>query len=418
LAFVAAAIASSSLPIAAHGDNPLNSNEKPGSSTTEAQSPRGKNDFTIVPVVGGSTDVGIGGGFFAGLTRNRKGYDPFVWNLEAAWIVTFMVQEKKFKIPYDDGYAKLTVTRLFGLPLQLDVRPSFTDEETLYYYGMGNASSPRGQASTSNPYFQYGRIHPSLLLVLGFKISDHVAGELGFRYTGSDLHVAGNSRLADDLKNGSPEVRRLIGPTAGYQSVALYRYGVRFDTRDNETSPHSGTWDEIAVQASPGDIDGLPYRYAQASVELRGFVPAGKRITLAARAVGDVIVGDPPFAELPRFGDTYAVGGSNGVRGVPAQRYYGKVKVFGNLEVRARLFPFKLFGKPLQLGSAVFLDAGRVWADTSPHPELDGTSIGIKYGIGAGLRLLSGTAFVLRADVAWSPDATPIGAYVAAGEMF
>ncbi len=31
---------------------------------------------------------------------------------------------------------------------------------------------------------------------------------------------------------------------------------------------------------------------------------------------------------------------------------------------------------------------------------------------------MSGTAFVLRGDIAWSPDATPIGGYVAAGEIF
>jgi hemolysin activation/secretion protein len=116
--------------------------------------------------------------------------------------------------------------------------------------------------------------------------------------------------------------------------------------------------------------------------------------------------------------DTYALGGSNGVRGVPAQRYYGKVKVFGNVELRAKLFNIHLFGKALTIGAAGFCDGGRVWADTTPHPELDGKGLGLKYGVGGGLRLMSGTAFVLRADVAWSPDATPVGGYVVAGESF
>jgi hemolysin activation/secretion protein len=116
--------------------------------------------------------------------------------------------------------------------------------------------------------------------------------------------------------------------------------------------------------------------------------------------------------------DTYAIGGTNGVRGVPAQRYYGKVKIFGNIEVRAKLFDFHAFGKALTLGGAVFFDGGRVWADTTPQPALDGTSFGLKYGVGGGLRLMSGSAFVLRGDIAWSPDATPIGGYVVAGEIF
>jgi hemolysin activation/secretion protein len=141
-------------------------------------------------------------------------------------------------------------------------------------------------------------------------------------------------------------------------------------------------------------------------------------ITLAMRAVGDMYYGDVPFYELARFDDTYALGGVNGVRGIPAQRYYGKEKAFGNVEVRTELVNFHAFGKPMMFGFVAFLDGGRVWTDLTPHPELDGTGIGLKYGVGGGLRLLSGSAFVLRADLAWSPDATPVGAYVAMGEMF
>ena len=143
-----------------------------------------------------------------------------------------------------------------------------------------------------------------------------------------------------------------------------------------------------------------------------------KRFTLAGRLVGDLLFGQAPLFELSRAVDNYAIGGSNGVRGVPAQRYSGKVKVLGNAEIRARVVDFHLFGKLFTLGAAAFFDGGRVWADTSSHPELDGKTFGLKYGIGGGPRLMSGSAFVLRADVAWSPDATPIGAYIIAGECF
>jgi hypothetical protein len=69
-------------------------------------------------------------------------------------------------------------------------------------------------------------------------------------------------------------------------------------------------------------------------------------------------------------------------------------------------------------GIVGFADGGRVWADTSLQPELDGTGIGLKYGVGGGLRLQSGSSFVLRADIAWSPDASPVGGYFSAGQMF
>ena len=131
------------------------------------------------------------------------------------------------------------------------------------------------------------------------------------------------------------------------------------------------------------------------------------------------MLGSPPFYELARFGDTDAIGGGNGVRGVPAQRYYGKVKVLGNFELRATPLAFRLWSKPFNLGVAVFVDAGRVWTELgSAHPELDGTGLGIKYGIGGGLRLQQGRTFLVRLDIAWSPDADPIGAYFGTGHVF
>ena len=49
---------------------------------------------------------------------------------------------------------------------------------------------------------------------------------------------------------------------------------------------------------------------------------------------------------------------------------------------------------------------------------LDGSELGLKYGTGGGLRWAAGKSFVLRFDVAWSPDADPVGAYLAAGHTF
>lgn len=50
--------------------------------------------------------------------------------------------------------------------------------------------------------------------------------------------------------------------------------------------------------------------------------------------------------------------------------------------------------------------------------ELDGTALGLAYGIGGGLRLHQGRAMVIRFDVPGSPDAQPVGAYFSTGEMF
>jgi hypothetical protein len=417
LSLAIGAVGGTSDPSSAAG-NPLNSSEHQGAASSTTRPSDGKDELTMVPVGGGTTDIGIGGGFFAALTRNQRGYTPYRWNVEAAGFVSFLVRDGGLVLPYTDVYSKVTVVRFLGGPLQLELRPSFTDELTLDYYGMGNASSALLPAGEPVRYFQYARMHPEMLADVRFKVVDHVAGRVGLRYVETLYDVPSDSKLGEDLRSGSPEVKSLVGPIHT-EGAALFRYGLQFDDRDNQVSPHTGTFDEVAFNLSPGGTSDLPFRYGEVSVNLRGYVPLfSKRVTLAARVVGDILFGDVPFYELSRAVDTYAIGGSNGVRGVPAQRYYGKVKVFGNVEIRARLFEIRAFGKQFTIGAAGFFDGGRVWADTSPHPELDGAGLGLKYGVGGGLRLLSGTAFVLRADVAWSPDATPVGGYVVAGECF
>jgi hypothetical protein len=106
------------------------------------------------------------------------------------------------------------------------------------------------------------------------------------------------------------------------------------------------------------------------------------------------------------------------VRGVPAQRYYGKIKAFSNVELRSELFSLRILGEDRRFGLAAFCDFGRVWTDYRAHPELDGTGWGLKYGLGGGLRIASGESFVLRADVGWSPDAHPVSAYLVSGHAF
>ena len=158
---------------------------------------------------------------------------------------------------------------------------------------------------------------------------------------------------------------------------------------------------------------------ARLSGSARFYVPVVRDwLTFAVRFVGDALMGDVPFYELAKYQDSYAFGGSKGVRGVPGQRYHGKLKLFSNVELRSQLVRFRAFGNSNNLGLAGFFDFGRLWADYSGSAELDGSELGLKNGTGGGLRWAAGKSFVLRFDVAWSPDADPVGAYLAAGHTF
>jgi outer membrane protein assembly factor BamA len=398
-------------------DNPLNSSDRTTMAAQAACTKGDQSEFNIIPIIGGTSDIGIGIGEFSDLARVSRGADPYLWNVESAAFVSFKSSTEGLQVPFQDFYMKVTIPRFLGSGLQLEIRPSYTWESTLGYYGLGNAS-PAKPAGVSDSYAWYGRVHPALDVELRWRVADHVAALAGARYTQNWLTVVPGSKLEQDIDFGSPEVKHLIGPT-GPGGVAVFSYGVQWDSRDSQVSSHRGSFHEAQVKLSPGGTEDFPYRYGQGSVVSRVFVPVWRDdVTLALRGVGDVMVGRPPFYELSRFDDTYALGGPNGVRGIPGQRYSGKVKLFGNIELRNELFSFNALGKPLRFGFVVFFDGGRVWADTSSQPALDGRGLGLKYGTGGGLRLESGETFVLRADIAWSPDASPVGAYFAAGQTF
>jgi outer membrane protein assembly factor BamA len=377
-------------------------------------------EFGIVPLVGGDTDYGIGVGELSSLGRLAPGVKPYVWRLESGGFISFKLRDEGGKnhliSPYQDVYILLSVPRFLTDRLRLDFRPSFTRETTQRYYGLGNAAPAPPDDVPERDF--YGRGHPTISIRLRWRFIEGVFWELGTSYTENWFDINPASTLAREMSSDSAEVRKLLG-TAMRHGVLLIENSLIYDTRDNEISTHTGMYLQLKLRYSPRLGDHIPYSYRQLDLTNRYFLTIfGEHLRLAARTVVDLQFGDVPFYELARFEDTFALGGGNGVRGIPGQRYYGRAKAFANLELRSRLFGFSLFKKEFVLGSAVFADFGRLWADVSSQPALDGTGLGLKYGLGGGIRIQEGETFLVRLDLAWSPDARPIGAYLTAGQEF
>jgi outer membrane protein assembly factor BamA len=242
--------------------------------------------------------------------------------------------------------------------------------------------------------------------------------ELWIAFTQNWLNIPENTKLAADATSGSPTVQSLI-PTLDSHAVVRFTYGVEFDTRDDRVSPTRGLFYTTRVDIAPGGTTGIPHRFGRWNANLRHYVRFGAGgPVVAVRLVSDLLFGDAPFYELARIDDTSAFGGPSGVRGVPAARYTGKIKFLAGFELRQEFFSFHFLSKHNHLAAALFADTGRVFATYTSEPDLDGTALGLKVGLGGGLRLLAGQSFVLRGDVAWSPDARPIGVYLNAGQAF
>jgi outer membrane protein assembly factor BamA len=382
-----------------------------------APPPGGKTEFNVVPVAGGDSDVGLGGGAIGDLARLRPGAEPFIWRLELGVFATFKPGdgERGFRSPYQDYYLELAVPRLTEW-LRLELRPSYTVDGTQRYYGLGNASPPP-PVDLPPSASQYERRRAAVIGSLRAKVAAKLYVRAGGDYARIALDVPAGGVLDEQRRRGPDDVRAILeGPDR--HGLAAGQIGLEYDSRDNEIVTRTGSFHQLLVRASPRLGPSHPFHFTEANATLRVYRAPLRWLQVAARMVGDVLVGQPPIYELTRIADTSVVGGSKGIRGVPGQRYYGKVKLFGNVETRAEVWRFHWFGKPFALAAAGFVDAGRVWAELRPHPELDGRGLGLKYGLGGGLRLQEGQTFVVRADVAWSPDAEPIGAYFSAGETF
>ncbi len=85
---------------------------------------------------------------------------------------------------------------------------------------------------------------------------------------------------------------------------------------------------------------------------------------------------------------------------------------------------FHLLKQKVTLGADALFDTGRSWVDYTFRSPLDGSGLGLKYGVGGGIYVLWGQAAMFRIDAAYSPDAAaenpsfPLGLYVADGVMF
>ena len=384
------------------------------------------NEFAGAPILGGNTDVGFQLGVAATFTRVSPRYVPYRWKIDGLISASVKDGPRGTEVVQQSHDLRLDIPRAVGGKLR--IMPGIFFERTVNagYFGIGNAtqaiSMPDG---TFGSRYQY--IHREIRARVHFRQTlsgpNSIMYGLTLRnvspstYAGSKLDL--DSRRVDD--NGEPLVRGLEA-----LNHAVLSGGYVYDTRDNEITPHRGSFDQYALRAGAATPTRAGVYNGALNLIFRRYVPLGGPFVLAGRALLDAQVGEVAFYDLSQGGAFIPVdlpGGPQGVRGIPNGRYSGLVKVVGNIELRATHLRFRLFGDDFRIGNNIFFDAGRVFSRYGPDPR-DGKGIGLKYGIGAGVFVVWGTAAVFRVEFAYSPDAVaanpnfPIGIYAADGQMF
>jgi len=387
-----------------------------------------------VPEVSYDSDIGVGVGVLGQWAKLDPHIDPYKLRLSAQAFFSFRGDGAGgVQISLQHHYLILDAPGLAQDRLRLTFSFRFRRESTHGYYGLGNGSvaekpwedidrdaDPEAYAAARR-YHMVDRIYPVVFLKPRFRLTEVLSlfGELGGIY--NRYNVYPGSRLEEDLEGGDPEMlSHLRGLRPHGQVVAAI--GLVADTRDDETAPESGHLSEGSIRWGKGL--GAALEYAALNITARAYIPIKReRLTFAVRGMFDGIIGNPPMYELVRAGGLIpvreATGGAFSFRGVPAHRYYGKVKLVANLELRMQFFTVKIFGRDLRVGALAFVDTGRVWADWRGTERFDatpGNPLGLKIGGGGGLRLRLGETIMVRIDGAGSPDGW--GLYVDVDHIF
>lgn len=407
-----------------------------------------RTEFGVLPAVNYDSDLGFGFGAIASVARFASGYRPYKWRLELLLQATVKrAPGKGSEFPFHDDYLNMDFPGLLGNRLRITGRVGFRKFANTGYYGFGNDSPSERPWEQIDPdedlaaykaarrFHQFDHIYPLLLANARIRLWDRSSPEqrkriealVGINATYNIVRPYADSKLARDiasLDDGTPDARTLGNLLRGTDPhmLLVFNLGVLFDTRDHEYTPTRGTFTEVSVRSSPGVQQDL--RYAALTLNTAWYRPlVGEYLSFAVRGVADVILGDAPFYELTRFGALQPRDGPGGgwsLRGVPRQRYSGKVKLMQNLELRSLFWKFNIRQQRFAVGAVAFVDAARIWADLR-STELGGASIDgrtFKVGTGGGLRVRWGETFLIRFDGAYSPTEGTPGFYVDVGHVF
>lgn len=161
----------------------------------------------------------------------------------------------------------------------------------------------------------------------------------------------------------------------------LLKFGVVYDTRDNEHSTTKGMWSEAIILTAPGFI-GNDFSYTKITLTHRQYFNLyKKKVTLAYRLnYQGLIAGEVPFYMMPfyfRSLDTKdGLGGSKTLRGIKRNRVVGDGAVLANIELRYKFLETVLFNQNFSITIGAFTDAAQV---VQLHP-FDTDGVTVSYG--------------------------------------
>jgi len=384
--------------------------------------------FGAVPAIAYDTDIGFKYGGVVNLYHYGDGshYPQYDHSIYLEWSRTTKGSGINQFI-YDSEYLIPKV--------RLTVEASLLTEKALDFYGFNGYKAYYNNNFTDDTHPDYiSRVYykqeRSLTRLkaefVGKHIGDHVKWFSGVAYYGNKISSVDIDALNEgqDPKDRLPDTALLYDQYISWGiipddqvdggSTTLLKFGLVYDTRDNEPNPMKGLWSDIQLIAAPSFL-GNEYAYSRIALTHRQyFTLAPKILSLAYRlSYQGKIGGEMPYYMLPfvynmpPYVTRDGLGGAKTIRGVLRNRVVGEDFVYGNIELRWKFYRNVILNQNVYLALATFLDGGQITGFYTP--DKTGVPDAYKYlfpdvleklhmSYGVGLHVAINQNFILSAD--------------------
>jgi len=182
--------------------------------------------------------------------------------------------------------------------------------------------------------------------------------------------IAWQARLEDSaVSHGGvhslPFIAERFPDTPGLEGSTVHGEGMQlaYDSRDSVLLPTRGLLVAISAEAVERAL-GSSSSYARYGLDVRDFVPFGRRFVLALHGEVDYVhhSAGAPFYERS------SIGGEQSVRGFGEGRFVDADRMLGSAELRTEVIRLDLFDVPVTGEVAPFFDVGRVLASAATFP--------------------------------------------------
>lgn len=337
--------------------------------------------FGALPVVAFDTDIGFKYGALTNIYFFGDGstYPKYLHSLYLEWSRTTK----------GSGINQLIYDTEYLIPkTRFTFEASYFTEKALDFYGFNGYNAfyqanfiddnVNNQDYISRMYYKHERQQfklqsdfqrfiweKKLRLLLGFSYLDTHVGTVNIE----------NLNKGKDLADMLPDTATLYDNYVDWGVIkpeeknggktTMLRFGLVYDTRDQEANPMKGMWSEALVIYAPS-LDGKESSFAKLALTHRQYFTVLKEVlNLAYRlSYQPKIAGEIPFYMLPFVYNSNlnrdGLGGAKTLRGILRNRIVGDDLLYGNVELRWKFYRGIVLNQNLYLALNTFVDAGMV----------------------------------------------------------